>query len=451
MKRVKKRLFWRIYLYGLLFLLVTIATVTFAIVLLQPESRFHGRPGQYYSLLASELSRYLQQPDELQEAITRYSESLQQSFAVYDQHGHLLAKAGSIPPLPLEKSQIDKIGKWHPVHTENGWVYTAPIGGEPDDRAPYLVVSGGKGGGKRFLFVLFAVLLAAAGLSWPLTKRLSSPLEQLTQTANSLAAGDLTARSTIRRKDEIGELARAFDNMANQLETRIRNEKELFANISHEIRTPLARLRVAVELCEDSPGNLEQIMSRLQGMGQDLSELEQLIDNVLISSRLELTGEGAQFRKQIVHAPAFFKEVSDRFQRYFPERELDLQINHPLPDLLLDPSLMHRVFANLLENAAKYSLTDPIKMEASSSRDQVYFIVSDQGEGVPEEDLDRLFDPFFRSDRSRNRRTGGSGLGLTLCKRIVAAHGGDITAMLNTPAGMKFLITLPNQQTSQET
>ena len=230
--------------------------------------------------------------------------------------------------------------------------------------------------------------------------------------------------------------------MAERLEERIRSERELFANISHEIRTPLARLRVALELLEDAPGDSAQTFQRLQGIGGDLTELELLLDNVLTTARLDFAVGGANnfpLHPRAVALDDFFDQIAERFARHYPGRFLDINTEGLSPTAVFDPNLINRACDNLLDNAVKYNSPGrPVILKAVTTNERFAVEVSDYGKGVAEKDLVRLFDPFFRSHRSRSRRTGGAGLGLTLCKRIVEAHGGRIMAELNQDQGMTF-------------
>lgn len=449
MKIPRHRLFWRIYLNGLLLIVAAALAVTATILFIQPESRFHGRPERLHRLLAVELAQHLDQPGELQATLDRFARTLERRAAVYRRDGTLLAAAGaSLSPLDIE--QIDRIGGWHPLRQNGGWVYAVNLAGKD---APYLLLEGAESGWLRFLLSLAAVLLVVALLSWRQVRTLAAPLERLMATARALAAGDLSARSGIDRRDDVGDLARALDEMAIRLQERLRSERELFANISHEIRTPLARLRVALELCEDAPGDARQTIERLHGMGADLAELERLVENVLTNARLDLVANAPTaipMRPQDVALSDFFREVATRFARHYPDHVLDTNISPLLTTAALDPGLLNRVCDNLLDNAAKYSPSGShITFAAMEDGECVRVDVTDCGVGVPEEDLQQLFEPFFRSDRSRSRQSGGVGLGLTLCKRIIEAHGGTITARLNKEKGMTFSFEIPLSQNSK--
>ena len=441
----RRRLFWRIYLNGLLLIVTAALAVTATTLFVQPESRFHGRPERLHQVLAVELSRHLDNPGELQATLDRVAGTLERSGAVYRRDGTLLAASGAATPPALEEEKLSRIGGWHPLRQEGrNWVYAVSLGGE---NSPYLVIEGAEAGGLRFFLTLAAVLLVVALVSWPLVRTIAGPLERITATSRALAGGNLAARTGVIRQDEVGELARALDEMALRLEERIRSEKELFANISHEIRTPLARLRVALELCEDAPGDAQQTIERLHGMGDDLAELERLVDNVLTSARLDLAASGPAaipLRPRAVALSDFFSEVASRFARQHQKSALEINMPPFLPTAVLDPDLLNRVCDNLLDNAVKYSAPGRrVILAVEEEGERIRVDVTDCGEGVPEEDLPHLFEPFFRSDRSRSRQSGGVGLGLTLCKRIIEAHGGKITARVNKEKGMIFSFELP--------
>lgn len=441
MKGPKRRLFWRVYLNSLLLILAVVVSVTVTVYFTQPEASLYPHSLRLHEVLAIQLSQSLDDPNELQSLLGPLTDTLGRDAAIYKREGELLAAAGAMPPKALSEEKLENLGSWHPLKQDDGqWVYTVPLG----DGNAYLLL---KGRDRCFLLAPGVVLLAVALFSWPLARNFAKPLERLTATSRNLASGDLSARSGITRKDEVGVLAHSLDEMAGQLEERIRNEKELFANISHEIRTPLTRLRFAIELCEDDSDDAAQVIEYLQGMGNDLAELELLVNNVLISGRLDAlaSGSGAMpLQLQHVELKDFFACLADRFTRHHPERTLEMKVADQIPNSRLDPVLINRVCDNLLENAAKYSAAgSKITLKAEIEDNRLKVEIIDAGEGVEEQDIPRLFDPFFRGDRSRSRQTGGTGLGLTLCKRIVEAHDGKISAQLNANQGMIFQFEVP--------
>jgi two-component system OmpR family sensor kinase len=293
----------------------------------------------------------------------------------------------------------------------------------------------------------FGVLLVGVGAA--LTGRwIVAPLKQLTLAARSLGEGDLRARARLTRTDEVGEMSRTFDEMAERIERLVRAEKELLANVSHELRTPLARIRVALDLAQE--GDARAARESLEEIEVDLTELEALLEDVLTAARMELEGGKASPSAFALHledteAPVLVERALDRFRSRHPDRAIEVAAAAELPKVRVDPVLLRRVLDNLLENAHKYT-PDPslaIDLEARASGDGVGFVVRDHGLGIPPEDLPHVFAPFFRGERSRSRGTGGVGLGLTLAKRIVEAHGGTITIASSVGVGTEVQVELP--------
>lgn len=291
--------------------------------------------------------------------------------------------------------------------------------------------------------------LVVVGVGAFLTTRwIMRPLGELSRAARALGGGDLSARTNLARTDELGEVGRIFDEMATRLSDLLLSEKELLANLSHELRTPLARIRVALEIAAE--GDADAARTSLSEIAVDLSELETLIEDVLATTRLAVQSRqaapaGFALHREEVLPRALCERAADRFRARHPERRLDVSIDGDPPALHADPTLLRRVIDNLLENAHKYSKAseEPIALCARSRDSEVVFEVSDRGIGIPEEDLPRIFDPFFRSERSRSRGTGGVGLGLTLAKRIVDAHGGRIEVESEKGVGTTMRAFIP--------
>jgi signal transduction histidine kinase len=296
----------------------------------------------------------------------------------------------------------------------------------------------------RGLLFIGAVLVALALGSFPLARSIASPVERLTVAARALGAGDLSARANVRARGELGELGRAFDEMAARLERLLRAERELLANVSHELRTPLARIRVALELAAE--GDLERARRFLGEIGQDLGELDRLIDDVLEAARRDARGAGAfPVARAPVDLGAVARDAAARFREAHPGRELSVEAPAAPPPLEGDAALLRRLLAILLDNAAKYSpppapVTLALRAEPAGG---AILEVRDRGIGIDAEDLPRLFTPFFRTDRSRARGTGGTGLGLVLARRIAEAHGGAVEVESAPGAGTVFRVRLP--------
>jgi signal transduction histidine kinase len=290
------------------------------------------------------------------------------------------------------------------------------------------------------------VLVVGGVSSWLLARSLTRPLRRLATAARALGEGDLSARVRLARDDELGEVARAFDDMAERIADLVRSEKELLANVSHELRTPLARIRVALDLAEE--GDPETARESLRDIADDLDELERLIGDVLTAARLDLADKGAKgippLRRERVDVAALCEQAAARLRSAHPKRPLELALDEGLPPVDGDPVLLRRVVDNLLENAHKYTEAEdaPIVLSARPEAGVTIEVV-DRGVGIAPADLPNVFRPFFRADRSRARRTGGLGLGLALAKRVIDAHDGAIALGPAPGGGTRATVTLP--------
>jgi signal transduction histidine kinase len=297
------------------------------------------------------------------------------------------------------------------------------------------------------LTMIFGLLVLGVGAF--LTARwIAQPLLQLSRMAVSLGKGDLRVRSELRRNDELGEVARAFDEMAERIQKLLQAEKELLANVAHELRTPLARIRVALEIAAE--GDAETARVSLAEIAVDLAELEALINDVLTAARFELVDGVTQsssfsLHKEPIAAQTIAERSAERFRVRHAGRPFELHCEPNSGTVDADPVLLRRVLDNLLENAHKYS-PDPssqVTLSVFAQGERACFSISDHGMGIPEEDLPRVFTAFFRSERSRSRGSGGVGLGLTLAQRIVEAHAGTIEVTSNVGQGTVFRAFLP--------
>jgi len=291
--------------------------------------------------------------------------------------------------------------------------------------------------------VLIGVIMLIAGVaSGPLARRISAPVERLTAVVRRFGEGDLSARVTPPRgrwrgrdrhrpPDELAELTRAFNEMAGRIESLVRGQKELLANVSHELRSPLARMRVALELLPRDAKN----EARLRDVEADLIELDRLIEDVLTATRLEASGLPA-------HLGAV--DVGELFAQLVARAEHDPATAGKTVRaaggegivVTADGALVKRALWNLVENAAKYG-APPIEIGAKREEGMVALSVRDAGAGIAAEERERVFEPFYRGDKARTPGTG-FGLGLTLARRVAEAHGGHITV-----DGSTFTLRIP--------
>lgn len=293
-------------------------------------------------------------------------------------------------------------------------------------------------GGDAIILVIGAVLLG---------RSLGRPLHRMSTVAQQFGAGHLQARVNLERSDEIGDVAAAFDKMADRVNDVLRMERELLANISHELRTPLTRIRLALEFTGN--GDVDVARGSRRDIAEDLDELERIVGDVLASARVQLddgTNYGiSPLRVERVALMDVIGRAATRFRKAHPTRPLELD-HVPLEDELdADPVQLRRAIDNVLANAHKYTddPSTPVSVTYESDARRMRLRIVDRGIGISEDDQRRLFRPFFRADRSRSRSTGGLGLGLLLVQRIVEAHGGAVKLESRLGHGTTVTIELP--------
>ncbi|MCE9578693.1 MAG: HAMP domain-containing histidine kinase, partial [Deltaproteobacteria bacterium] len=213
------------------------------------------------------------------------------------------------------------------------------------------------------------------------------------------------------------------------------------------LRTPLARIRVALELADEQP---ERAHARLVGVGRDLAELERLVGDILAMVRLDSGASAPPLRLTLCAPAALVTQIEARWREVHGARALTVTVAEGLPTIACDPVLARRVVDNLLDNAAKYGRGEPVELRVGAHAGRVTFAVIDRGVGMSDEERARAFTPFWRSDQSRTRGTGGVGLGLALARQIARAHGGDVTLDSEPDRGTTATLSLPARPTDDE-
>ncbi|HET8826420.1 MAG TPA: ATP-binding protein, partial [Terriglobales bacterium] len=292
-------------------------------------------------------------------------------------------------------------------------------------------------GGVPGLGILIAIL--SSGLvCYFLAGYLTSPILRLRKAAQKLAAGDLSARvgKVGRSKDEVSQLVHDFDTMAEQIEKLVNAQSRLLKDISHELRSPLARMTVALELARQRTGTeAEGVLDRIS---LEASRMNELIGSLTTIARLE-SGTGS-VKKVAVHLEEIVEEVARDadFEAQARDCRVEAEILDELP-VDGDPALLRSAIENVVRNATRYTregTTVKVRAEKIQRQNtaQALINVTDYGPGVPEEALEKIFQPFYRIDDARGRSTGGVGLGLAITDQAVRLHGGSVTAS-NLPEG----------------
>jgi two-component system sensor histidine kinase BaeS len=282
-----------------------------------------------------------------------------------------------------------------------------------------------------------AILLAIAFAAY-----LMRPVRLLTGAADEIADGDLSQRVPVSGKDEIGQLARSFNQMADSLEQTRGARRAMTADIAHELRTPLAVQRANLEALQDGIYPLSQ--ENLAPIIQQNQLLTKLVDDL---RTLALADSGAlELELTPTDLPALLVRITKEFQPQFEEQNISLVFNpvETLVSIKLDQSRFNQVINNLLQNSLRHTPAGgKVEIDLQKSPGEAVIQIKDSGEGIPEEALPRLFERFYRSDQSRSRDKGGTGLGLSIARQLVEAHGGTLTAANHPDGGAVFEIRLP--------
>lgn len=301
----------------------------------------------------------------------------------------------------------------------------------------------------RFMSMrLLAILIIASIFCWWLARYLTEPARTLTAATRKFASGDLKTRvgkSLGLRKDELTDLGKDFDLMAEQIESLVTSQNRLLRDISHELRSPLARLNVALELARRHSGKeAEESLNRIERESERLNKLiEQLRTLTLLESRTEIID------KKTVNLSALLKTVTDDavFEAESGGRYVKTDLDD---DIRVEGSeeLLRRAIENVVRNAVRYTdegteVTISLKRGRDNGRESAVLSVQDHGPGVPEEALPNLFDPFYRVAESRDRQSGGMGIGLAITDRAVNLHGGKAVAENAPDGGLIIKIYLP--------
>jgi len=294
-------------------------------------------------------------------------------------------------------------------------------------------------------------------LAWSLT----SPVTRLRKAAQSLAAGDLSARAgapASGRRDELTELMRDFDRMAERIEGLVDSQSRLLKDVSHELRSPLARLSVALGLARQkaSPEIAPELAGSLNRIELEADRLNQLIQRLLTISRLESGTDGV--RKTTLSLRELVEQVAHDAEYETPGRGCRVTASGNTPadaadEFMVegDADLLRSAVENVVRNATRYTAegtTVEVRLERQRTAhgDEIVVRVLDSGPGVPEEALEKIFEPFYRLDDARNRQTGGAGLGLSIADRAIRLHGGQLRASNRNEGGLEIEIRIPAVQ-----
>jgi len=456
------RLYIKIFLSFILVLIVT-EILVFGLFRFSARRGFHSRFERFASSQAmiakefieerikSEPHMRLAENESLKNLILRLSEIYGAKIWLADPDGTTLVKSfpGDIPGGITRSSQNHGKDlasfKLH-RHFKKGWAFYTTIPAE---------IGKGEIGSLHILFERmepdhpegsFALGLVGIGivialLMIPVSRIITERVKRLRYSALQIAEGDLSHRVTIKGKDEIGELGRSFNRMANKLEKMIRGGRELTANISHELRSPLARIRIAEELLRErwERGDYKGCDRHMDNIREDIEELDRLIGSILVLSKLDI--QEAPLKRERFKPSDLINELLEGFRPAISRRSLHLTTDFSFdPPVFGDRDALRAALSNILDNAAKFTLEKgDVIVNMHSEQDCLQISITNSFEALSGEDLTKIFEPFYRTEPSH---VAGSGLDLAITKKIIERHGGNIEAA-NSVKGLKIQIRLP--------
>jgi len=280
------------------------------------------------------------------------------------------------------------------------------------------------------IFPLTAILAATYfSIRWIL-----NPVRRLTEGVREVGKGNLSHRVLLKRSDELGELATAFNGMTDRIRNMLRAKEQLMLDVSHELRSPLTRMKVALESLSESHAK--------KNIKEDVAEMGKLVSEVLKTARAHYMH--GQLDLQRIDIVELLNGVLSTYKGQHPGVQ-----SSQMPDrveLSVDPDRVRSVLKNVLDNAIKYSFnnSNPVKIFIENHKPYIVVRIQDNGVGIPEDELPYVFEPFYRVDKSRSKDTGGYGLGLSLCKTVMEAHQGKIEIESSLNKGTTVSLFFPH-------
>lgn len=333
-----------------------------------------------------------------------------------------------------------------------------PIDGNSGDYIVY--IKDNKSTVTKLSSVLFGIigralligLIITVLLSLLLAKAMVTPIQSLTRAAERVAAGDFSQKPNSDAHDEIGVLTRTFNSMALQLEKTLDDLKkseamrrEFVANVSHELRTPITSIRSYAETLQDSHGLPKKTEQEFIGViVKESDRMTKIVQDLLMLSRFDAGSIEFKFERF-----SFERSIHDVYNAMLLEAQkhnhrFSIEFKTPVPDIIGDEARIEQVLINMVSNAIKYTRDGgSIAMTAGRKDDIVWVSVRDNGIGIPKEDVDKVFDRFYRVDKARSRESGGTGLGLSIAKEIVNRHKGAIVLTSRQGKGTVITMSLP--------
>ncbi|MDP1664057.1 MAG: ATP-binding protein [Methylobacter sp.] len=403
-------------------------------LLLQSDNRRHRHPAPWMKKALTEpLNRW--PPDIESEALSN------RRFKPLEMRVMLLAADKSIifgQPEALSQLTLQAIR-----HEDRVVGFLGLLPGKPDNQLGELRFMERQA--KEFAWIALLMITLSAVLALLLAYILGRPIKRITAAAKALAVGRYDIRLPVESGDELGQLARDFNEMAAALEQSEQARRRWVADISHELRTPLSVLRGELEALQDGIRPMNR--AAIDSLFGDVMRLNRLTEDLY---QLALSDQGAlTYRKALIDPVAVLKGDLAALMPEFDSKQLSIQLINKTQgtvSLYADPDRLSQLFRNVLKNSANYTDSGGrLEITVAKKADTLFIDMADSAPGVSGEEREKLFDRFYRVEHSRSRNHGGAGLGLAICRNIVAAHNGIIKAQASSLGGLAIHIELPVQ------
>ncbi len=297
--------------------------------------------------------------------------------------------------------------------------------------------------------VLIFIAIAAAALLCALVfaRLITKPVSGLMRGIQRMSKGDFSARVTMKSSGEFKQLAQAFNSMSEKLETLDQSRNQFVSNASHELKTPLATMKIMLESLIYQPDMDKELRAEfMSDINSEIDRLSNVVSDLL--TLVQMDSQNVKLTRENLSIAALIKENAHRLQPIADQKQqlISLTLSDPC-DIYADKSKLNQVIYNLMENAVKYTQSGgQIKVSLVRQGRDAIFTVSDNGPGIPKENLPHVFDRFYRVDKARSREKGGTGLGLSIVHQLVLLHGGAIRVESEEGKGASFIVELPLHQ-----
>ncbi len=305
--------------------------------------------------------------------------------------------------------------------------------------------------GERFLNAMKLVLLwvgiisilIGSALAFFVSKLTVNPIKKMVKFSKKIEKGDYSARINAKTKDEIGQLARALDHMAEHLSEIEKMRKTLVQNVSHDLRTPLTVINGYLETLDNKDFTKEEKEKSLKIIKGEVERMESMLNELSVLSALD--GKKYKLNLKKINLNDFIIETSEMIRIEANKKNLFVKINKNSKPIYInaDRKRIKEIFLNLLDNAIKYTDKGGIYIKNFQEGTNAIISIKDTGKGMPEQELPYIFDRFYRGEKSRSRTTGGLGIGLTIIKELIYAHNGKIKVKSELGKGTEFILSFP--------